>query len=163
MQTTTNETKQKSAPQAAPDAVELLKSQHLEVEALFKQIDELGDRAVKTKESLYAQIREKVVLHTKLEEGIFYPAAKEADKDMVLESLEEHAGVKAMLRKLDRTDGDDETFDAKITVLKELIQHHVKEEEEELFPNCQKALGQEALAELGAKMQEKADKLASLH
>lgn len=145
------------------DAVELLESQHREVDALFKEIEAAGDRATKKKEKLFATIAEKLTMHAKLEESIFYPAAKEADNDLVLEAFEEHANVKAMIRKLQKTGGDDETFDAKITVLKELVKHHVKEEETELFPKCRKALGEEALLELGANMQDKWERLEALH
>ena len=137
------------------DAVEFLKEQHREVDELFKQIEESGERAFKRKEGLFAELAEKLTVHAKLEEGIFYPAAKEADEALVLEAFEEHANVKAMIRKLQKTDGADETFDAKIKVLKELVKHHVKEEENELFPKCKEALGEEKLEALGVKMKSK--------
>jgi hemerythrin-like domain-containing protein len=75
----------------------------------------------------------------------------------VLESLEEHSNVKAMLKKIDKIEGNDETFDAKIKTLKELISHHVQEEENELFPKCFEILGDETLGELGEEMQKKID------
>lgn len=147
------------ANKEAVDAIALLKSQHREVEALFAEIEKAGDRAIKSKEKLLASIQEKLEMHTKIEDLIFYPAAKEADEDLVLEAEEEHDNVKAMLRKLDKTAADDETFDAKMTVLKELVNHHVKEEENELFPKCKKLFGDDELQELGAKMQAKMEKL----
>ena len=145
------------------NAIALLKSQHREVEALFGELEDAGARAVKKKKKLFESVAEKLTLHTKLEESIFYPEAKEADEDLVLESLEEHANVKSMIRKLQRTEADDETFDAKISVLKELVQHHVSEEENELFPKCQEALGTEALEELGKKMKNKQTHLEARH
>lgn len=141
------------------DAIALLKSQHREVDALFKEIEDAGERAVKKKEKIFESIREKLTMHAKIEEAIFYPAAKAADEDLILEANEEHDNVKAMLRKLGKTDAGDETFDAKIKVLKELVRHHVKEEETELFPKCEKALGDDLLQELGAKMQARMERL----
>jgi len=144
------------------EAIDFLKSQHREVEALFKEIEDAGERATKKKEKLFATLAEKLTVHTKLEESIFYPAAEEADDDLVLEAFEEHANVKAMIRKIRRISADDETFMAKITVLKELVRHHVKEEEEELFPKCKKTLGDEVLQDLGAEMKAKFERLQSL-
>ncbi len=152
-----------STTEGGVDAVILLKSQHREVEALFKEIEAAGEKATKKKEKLFATIREKLTMHTKIEERIFYPAAEEADEDLILEAHEEHDNVKAMLRKLDRTKGNDETFDAKIKVLKELVRHHVKEEEEELFPKCVRVLGSVELEELGAKMQTAMERLERAH
>lgn len=154
----------KTETNAAPvSAIVYLSSQHREVEALFDEIEKAGDRAAKKKEKIFAMIADKLTVHAKIEELIFYPAAKEADEDLVLEAAEEHANVKAMIRKLQRTEGSDETFDAKVKVLKELVGHHVKEEEQELFPKCRGALGDEALLELGAKLQAKFEQLESLH
>jgi hemerythrin superfamily protein len=161
MQTET-QTQQRSTHNAeAINAVDFLKSQHREVEEIFKAIEEAGDRAIKKKESLFEQLAEKLTLHAKIEESIFYPAAQDADKDLVLEAAEEHANVKSMIRKLHRIEASDETFMAKITVLKELVRHHVEEEEEELFPKCEKALGEEALLELGSQLQVKFERLES--
>jgi hemerythrin superfamily protein len=168
-QNETNPTTESRGTGAAPatategtDAISFLTAQHREVDALFAEIEGAGDRAVKTKEKLFAKIAEKLTLHTKIEESIFYPAAKAADDDLVLEALEEHDNVKAMLRKLKKTEGGDETFDAKITVLKELVKHHVKEEEQELFPKCREALGEDALQELGEELQAKFEHLQTL-
>ena len=171
-ETTTQESKKshkqgkaaKAELKAAPiSATVYLSGQHREVEALFEEIEKAGDRAAKKKEKIFAMIADKLTAHAKIEELIFYPAAKEADEDLVLEAAEEHANVKAMIRKLQRTEGSDETFDAKVKVLKELVSHHVKEEEQELFPKCRSALGDEALLEIGAKLQTKFEQLESLH
>lgn len=145
-----------------PNAVALLKSQHREVEALFKEIEAAAERATEKKEALFETVVKKLTAHIKIEESIFYPAVMEVDEDLVLEAFEEHANVKAMIRKIQRIDADDETFMAKITVLIELVDHHVKEEEEELFPKCQKTLGEEALRDLGAKMKAKFEQLESM-
>jgi len=145
------------------DAIDFLMGQHREVEDLLSEIGNAGDRAKGLKKTLLASITEKLMMHTKIEEAILYPAAKEADSDLVLEAIEEHANVKAMLRKLQRTPTDDETFDAKIIVLQELVSHHVKEEEQDLFPKCRKALGDEAILELGASLKLKFEGLEKSH
>jgi hemerythrin-like domain-containing protein len=94
--------------------------------------------------------------HTEIEETIFYPAVREigtkkAD-EMVGEAYEEHHVVKLVLAELPQVDPDAENFEAKMTVLKELIEHHVEEEEDEMFPMAEKRLGDERNSELGAQM-----------
>src|SRR5690348_16315686 len=93
---------------AESDALSFLKKQHREVEQLFEEIENSGERATKTKERLFEKIAQKLALHTKIEETIFYPAAKEADEDLVLEAYEEDDNVKAMIRKLKRVEEGDE-------------------------------------------------------
>ncbi len=152
-----------SIEEGAVNAVDFLKSQHREVEALFAEMEEAGERATKRKENLFAAIAEKLTMHTKVEEAIFYPAVKKIEPDLVLEANEEHANIKTMIRKLQRIDANDETFRAKVTVLKEQVEHHVKEEEECLLPKCQSVLGATLLEELGAKMQAKFEQLQRLN
>lgn len=136
------------------EAIALLMEQHREVESLFAEIEGSGAKAYQSKKKLYETLSEKLQLHMKLEEKIFYPVAKEIDDDAILEALEEHQNVKTMLRKISSIEASDETFGAKIKVLKELVEHHVKEEEEELFPECEKAIAEEELAILGQQMAE---------
>lgn len=154
-----------SSPASAPagDAIELLEAQHREVEGLFGEIEAAGKRAFLTKKKLFETLNEKLSLHMKLEESILYPVAKKIDDDAVLEAAEEHANVKAMLRKLSGIEASDETFDAKIKVLKELIQHHVKEEETKLFPECKKALAEKELTILAQKMGKLVQKNSVIH
>ena len=135
------------------DAITLLKSQHREVEALFKKIEktENGDK----RRSLMNEISTKLEMHTRIEEEIFYPAVREAPSkkadEMINEALEEHHVVKLVLKELPQVDPEDERFEAKMTVLKELIEHHVEEEEQEMFKIAQK-LGKEELRGLGEQM-----------
>lgn len=133
----------------APDAIEILTSQHREVDALFEELEKAGDRAHKTKQKLAQKIAEKLTAHARLEEKHFYPAAKEADEALVAEAAEEHFGVKNMLQRLAKAKPGSEEFDARVTVLKELVEHHVKEEEQDLFPKCREALGAEKLTAMG--------------
>jgi hemerythrin superfamily protein len=134
---------------AAGSAITLLKQDHREVEEFFEEYEELEDDNAK------AQLAEKICLalkvHTQIEEEIFYPAARKAtgDNDLLDEALVEHAGAKHLISEIEAMEVGDDLYDAKITVLGEQIKHHVKEEEEELFPEVErsdmdlKALGKE--------------------
>lgn len=141
------------------DPFVLLEGQHREVDALFSEIEQAGERAHKTKERLVKTLMEKLNMHTDLEERIFYKAARAADEDLVLESYEEHAAMKNMLKRLAHTEAKDESFHAKLTVLKELVEHHVKEEENDLFPKCREIFEQDDLMELGEDMLARMEKL----
>jgi hemerythrin superfamily protein len=140
------------------DAITLLKNDHKTVEDLFKRFEKLGPRAVKSKEDVVARIIRELSIHAAIEEMLFYPAIRQAVDDgndiddMVLESLEEHHIVKWVLSELDGMSAENERFDAKVTVLMENVRHHVEEEEGDLFPQVQKLLGKERLAELGDAM-----------
>ncbi|MBC7658812.1 MAG: hemerythrin domain-containing protein [Chitinophagaceae bacterium] len=147
----------------SPNAITYLESQHREVEALFKQMDELGDRAFKARAQIFEEIARKLTHHAKIEELIFYPEGKSVDKDLTLEAYEEHDVIKQMLAKIKRTEPNDETFMAKITVLKEIVEHHVKEEENEYFPKTKKKFSSEELDELGEKLKTKFEALEARH
>jgi len=137
------------------DGITLLKNDHRTVEALFKKFERAGDRAYKTKRKLADQIISELSVHAAIEEQVFYPATREyvdsAEED-VLEALEEHHIVKWTLSELDGMDPKDERFEAKVTVLMESVRHHVKEEEEDMFPKVRKAMSRSALADLGERM-----------
>ena len=152
------------------DALTLLKKDHKTVEALFKQFEQLGDRAVKARKKIVEKIILELSIHVAVEETVFYPAiratakkvdADEAD-DEILEALEEHHIVKWTLSELEKMSGDDERFEAKVTVLIESVRHHVKEEEQDLFKSVRKLFAPEELKALGQAM-EKAKKLAPTH
>ncbi|MFN2543731.1 MAG: hemerythrin domain-containing protein [Actinomycetota bacterium] len=146
------------------DAIKLLKQDHQEVRDLFRRFDAAGDRAHKSKAKIVGQLIEELSRHSAIEEQIFYPAARNVmkDEDVVLESLEEHHIVKWTLSELDGMDPQDERFDAKVTVLKELVLHHAKEEEQDMFPKIRKALSPADLRDLGEQM-ERAKKAAPTH
>jgi hemerythrin superfamily protein len=144
------------------DAIALLIADHREVKAMFQQFEELSDRARATKKKLTDQICSALELHTRIEEEIFYPAVREAGRDLediVDESLVEHASAKELIAQLQEMDPEDELYDAKVKVLGEQIDHHVGEEEEEMFPKVRK-LGID-LAALGEEMAARKDELAA--
>jgi hemerythrin-like domain-containing protein len=136
------------------DAITLLKQDHRKVEDLFKQFEGLGERAHKSRANIVKQVILELKVHTQIEEEIFYPAFKKEaeEKDLVLEAIEEHNVAKFVIRSLLEIDETDETFDAKVTVLSELIDHHVKEEEKEMFPQAKQLFDKDRLTELGDKM-----------
>jgi hemerythrin superfamily protein len=136
------------------NALDLLHADHEEVAALFKTA--LGDGTPAAKKAAIAKVCRALTVHAKMEEKLFYPALRKAgkskEKDSVLEAAEEHACVKDLVAKIKRVKGRDETLTAKVTVLKELVEHHVREEESEMFAEARSVLGPK-LDPLGAEMQ----------
>jgi len=139
--------------EAAPDsmnAVELLEQDHRAVEAYFDGYEELNDDKAK------AELSEKICLalkvHTQIEEEIFYPQARKAtkDDDLLDEAEVEHAGAKDLIAQIESMTVGDDLYDAKVKVLGEQVKHHIKEEEDELFPEAKAA--KMDLEELGKTM-----------
>jgi iron-sulfur cluster repair protein YtfE (RIC family) len=131
------------------DATKLLTKQHRKVEAIFRKLERKNPDA----ETLLSELANDLVAHMAIEQDLFYPAVKQVDDSLVLESYEEHALAEVALKRLLATDPGDEEFSARVTALKELIMHHVKEEEEELFAKVEKKLDEETLKGLGKQMQ----------
>jgi hemerythrin superfamily protein len=135
-------------------ATALLKRQHREVEKLFSTA--LKSENAKTRRQTMTEIVRALEHHTEIEEKIFYPAVREIGtkktEEMIGEAYEEHHVVKLVLAELPDLDPTGENFEAKITVLKELVQHHVEEEEEEMFPLADRRLGDERSSELADEM-----------
>jgi hypothetical protein len=136
------------------DPLNLLKQQHREVEQLFSKIERTEEP--ESRREIMEQISEKLMLHMTIEEEIFYPAVRDARstkkaEEQVGEAFEEHHVVKLVLAELPKVDPEDERFKAKMTVLSELVDHHVEEEEKEMFKLARK-LGKDELAELGEQM-----------
>ena len=117
------------------DPTKLLKKQHRDVEALFRKVERTDDPG--QARDLVNEIQEKLELHMRIEEEIFYPAVRGLETKKATEAIdeayEEHGVVKLVLAQLPEVDPDDERFHAKMTVLSELIEHHVEEEEKEMF------------------------------
>ena len=151
------ETRQK----ASQDAIKLLTADHREVKALFKQYEKLanGQADAEERKALAEQICGMLTVHATIEEEIFYPAAREAldDEDLLDEAEVEHASAKDLIAQIQGMNADDDLYDAKVTVLGEYVNHHVEEEEGEMFPKCKKA--DMDLAELGTELQERKDAL----
>ncbi len=141
----------------AMDAITLLRNDHKTFEKLFKTFEKAADDATQAKRDVVESIIEELSVHAAIEEQVFYPAVREAVPDLedtVLEGLEEHHIAKWTLSELADMSPEHERFDAKVTVLIESVRHHVKEEEDELFPEVRKALGRKALGEIGDAMEE---------
>jgi hemerythrin superfamily protein len=140
----------------AQDAVALIKAEHGRVEQLFREFEQAGDRAHKTKQRLVEQIINELEVHATIEEESYYPAveakARKDGKELVAEAVEEHHVVKVLLGELATMSAEDDAFDAKVTVLIENVRHHVEEEEQELLPQSEEILGEEELARLGEEM-----------
>jgi len=129
------------------NAIELLKQQH---EKVKKVLEKMSDGAPATSEQLRS-LADELVAHMVIEEHIFYPRVKELMKDMVEESFEEHAVARFELARLLQATGTEKKTRA--MVLAELIEHHVEEEEKEMFPKVKKNVDEEELERLGRKMQ----------
>lgn len=143
------------------DAIALLKADHATVKELFQQVEDTSDRAKAQLQRLGDQICQELTVHTQIEEQIFYPAIKERtarghkeEKDQVLEAYEEHAAAKKVIEDIQAVDSSDESFKPKVKTLSELIDHHVKEEEHEMFPSAKKLFDENELADLGQRMAE---------
>jgi hypothetical protein len=172
MSTKSNATSANAAKNAAiqaagitgQDAIALLTADHREVSDMFKQFEDLGDRAKASKQKLVEKICMSLIAHTQIEEEIFYPAIREQKQikdadDMVDEAVVEHAAAKDLIQQLQEMDPDEDLYDAKVKVLGEEIEHHVKEEEEEMFKEAKKS-GLDLLA-LGQEMAQRKQEILS--
>jgi len=140
------------------NAIELLKSQHQEVMGLFDQIEE--SESEEECLALFEQIADALAAHTTIEEKIFYPAIYAGDlKDKLDEAVEEHLAAKRTIADLLNMPPNDDQFDAKIKVLREQIEHHVEEEENEVFPRVKASFEDVELEEYGTQMREMFDDL----
>ena len=136
------------------DALTLLKEDHDKVKKLLTEIKETTDRAEKTRGELFSTIKTELTLHEVIEEEIFYPALKEHPKakEIVLEGYEEHDVVDTLMGELDGMDPTDERFGPKAKVMAENIEHHIEEEEGEMFKQARQVFDADELAELGERM-----------
>ncbi|HEY2802418.1 MAG TPA: hemerythrin domain-containing protein [Actinomycetota bacterium] len=137
------------------NAIELLKQDHVNVKKLMEEIDSTTERGVKTREELFARFKREMTVHERIEEKIFYPRLTEQakTKDIALEGYEEHHVVDMVMAELDDVPYDDEHWAAKFTVMKENVEHHIEEEEGEMFKLARQALESDELEELGERME----------
>jgi hemerythrin-like domain-containing protein len=133
------------------DAFQLLKEDHRKVEQLFSELESATGKA---KLDVFKQIKTELELHTHIEEKIFYPALEEPEEthDLALEAYEEHAVVKTLLKELGRARTANDEWEAQAKVLQENVEHHVEEEENELFKKADSALSEEELEDLTERM-----------
>ena len=138
------------------DAIALLKADHDKVKGLLADIEETTERAVKTRTELFATIKGELTVHEIIEEEIFYPELKAHPKakDIVLEGYEEHHVVDEIMGELEATPVTDEQWGAKFKVMKENIEHHIEEEEGEMFKQARQVFSTDELESLGARMNE---------
>jgi hemerythrin superfamily protein len=143
------------------DPIALLKADHRKVEELFKKLEDTTERAVKTRTELFEKLKMELTVHALAEEAVLYPENKEIEstRELGFEAVEEHHVVKILLDELSELSPDTEEWTAKLSVLKENVKHHVKEEEGEIFPKTKKALSAEELDEMGARLFEEKEKL----
>jgi hemerythrin HHE cation binding domain-containing protein len=137
------------------NAMDLLKQDHEKVKKLMEEIDSTTERGVKTREELFAKFKKEMSVHERIEEEIFYPRLTEQakTKEIALEGYEEHHVVDMVMSELDNVPYDDEHWGAKFTVMKENVEHHIEEEEGEMFKLARQALEKEELEELGERME----------
>lgn len=133
---------------------ELLKQDHKKVAGILEQLSGTTERALKTRDELFSKLNTELDLHARIEEKVLYPALKELEetRDIANEAIEEHRVVKRLLKELGVAQKGTEQWTAKLTVLKENVEHHVEEEEGEMFMKAQKALRQEQIDDLGNRL-----------
>ena len=139
------------------DAIAMLKADHDKVKGLLEDLEATTERGVKTREELFATIKGELTVHEVIEEEIFYPALRDHPKakDIVLEAYEEHHVVDMLMGELESLDVADETWGAKALVMKENIEHHIEEEEGEMFAQARQVFDRQELVDLGTRMAER--------
>jgi hemerythrin superfamily protein len=138
------------------DALKLLKQDHDKVKKLMKEIDDTTERGVKTREELFAKFLREIRAHEQAEEDVLYPTllAHPKAKDIVMEGFEEHHAVDVLAAELEEVAYDDETWGPKFTVIKENVEHHIEEEEDDMFKKARRLLDEDELEKLGQQMEE---------
>ncbi|HYR29957.1 MAG TPA: hemerythrin domain-containing protein [Thermoanaerobaculia bacterium] len=150
-----------------PNAITMLKSDHATIKRLLRELSETTERAVKQREALVGQIERELKAHAQAEEEVFYPAFKAAAEktdavDLFYEAAEEHHVVDMVLPALKVANPKSKEFTAKAKVLKDLIEHHVKEEEGQMFAKARQLFNEEELRELGDMMQARKDAIEAM-
>ncbi len=163
--TGTSTAKKKKTPgstKSSPDAIALLRADHTKVSELFEQFEK--SRASRRKAELAAKICTELTVHAQIEEEIFYPAfaAATKDKSLVPEATVEHQSMKDLIAQIESSSPDSPLYDAKVAVLGEYVKHHVREEQNEIFPKARKS--KLDLKELGGQLRDrKAEIMAKDH
>ena len=136
------------------DAITLLTTDHKKVKRLLGELESTTERGVKTRTELFATIKGELTVHEIIEEEIFYPELKAHPKakDIVLEGYEEHHVVDLLMAELEGLDVSDETWGPKAIVMKENVEHHIEEEEGEMFTKARQVFDRDELNDLGDRM-----------
>jgi hemerythrin superfamily protein len=141
------------------DAIELLESQHREMKSLFKKCEKASGES---KRQLFERIADDLAVHAAIEEKHFYPATMSVrTEDLLAEAVEEHLSMKRIIADMLELDPAEAPFDARLAVLKEQVEHHIEEEEGDLFPKVKKMLSADEMEDLGFMMEEFAEDLES--
>jgi hypothetical protein len=143
------------------DAMKLLEEDHRKVKKLLEEGDKTTEQATKRRTELLNELLMELRIHETIEEEIFYPALEEhaKTKEIALEGYEEHHAVDNIAEELVALDPSDETWGAKFTVMKENIEHHIEEEEGEMFTKARQALDEEELSEIADMMESRRNEL----
>jgi hypothetical protein len=136
------------------DALSLLKADHDKMRDLLTELESTTERGVKTRAELFATIKGELLVHEAIEEEIFYPELRDHPKakDVVLEGFQEHHVVDLLMGELEGLPVDDESWGAKAVVMKENIEHHMEEEEGEMFQKARQVFDRDELRDLGERM-----------
>ena len=136
------------------DAIAMLKADHDKMKGLLEDLEATTERGLKIRAELFSTIKGELTVHEVIEEEIFYPALKDHPKakDIVLEGYEEHHVVDLLMGELEDLDVSHESWGAKALVMKENIEHHIEEEEGEMFPKARQVFDRQELVELGERM-----------
>ena len=136
------------------DALQLLRGDHEKVKRMLEELDATTERAEKTRTETFERLKHDLTIHETIEEEFLYPALIEfaKTKDITLEAFEEHHVVDLIVAELEATPVTDETWGAKLTVMKENLEHHIEEEEDEMFKQARQVMDHDELAELGDQM-----------
>jgi hemerythrin HHE cation binding domain-containing protein len=139
------------------DAIALLKADHEKMRKLLTELESTTERGVKTRQELFSTIKGELTLHEVIEEEIFYPELKAHPKseDSVLEGFQEHHVVDLLMGELEALDVADETWGAKAKVMQENVEHHMEEEEGEMFRQARQAFDRAELEDLGSRMEQR--------
>lgn len=155
--------KKQKAPKSrkSQEATALLRADHKAVNDLFEQYEHT--RSTGKKKEIVAQICTELTVHAQIEEDIFYPSVKQAlkDKELIPEAIVEHAALKDLIAQIEGVEPDGEMFDAKVKVLSEYVKHHVKEEQNEIFPLVKKS--ELDLVALGKELSQRKEELLAAY
>lgn len=143
------------------DALRLLKDDHTKVKKMLEELDGTTERAEKTRTEGFDRLKHELAIHETIEEEILYPALQEfaKTKDITLEAYEEHHVVDQIVAELEATPVSDETWGAKLTVMKENLEHHIEEEEDDMFKQARQVMEPAELEELGERMAARKEEL----
>ncbi len=138
------------------DPFQILSKDHRAVEHIFEKIEKTDNREAEQREQMFQKVRQELELHAQIEEKVFYPELKRFDgtKKLVSEALEEHAEIEQMLQEIGSLSAEDDQWSEMINELKMAVGHHVREEEDQIFPAARRELDQSRIDEIGRRIED---------